>query len=78
MLKFTSNFEEMSYNFRKRSPIASIRNHIPCEIYSCNKSCDHNSLQCAICLKYFHYKCKKATKKAYQNIVKDNLTYVCS
>ena len=62
---------------RRRSPIESYRNHIPCGNLSCRNSCDHNSLKCVGCSKNFHYKCNKVSERAYQNIIDNNLDYYC-
>ena len=66
------------YNLRKRSPIESYRNHIPCGNKSCRKSCDQDSLQCKICLKFVHYKCQDLTKKYYLFIINNGLNYICN
>ena len=69
----------MSYfELRKRSPIESFRNFIPCGVHSCKFSCVENSVQCEICLKYFHYKCKNLTQKRYKNIIEKKVSYICS
>ena len=64
--------------YRRNSPIESFRNHIPCGKLSCRNSCDHNSLQCIVCLKFFHYKCKGLSQSAYQNIMSNDSGYICS
>ena len=64
-------------NSRRRSPIESYRNHIPCGDLSCKNSCDHNSLKCIGCSKNFHYKCNKVSERAYLNIIDNNLDYYC-
>ena len=66
-----------AHTSKRRSPIALYRNHIPCGIKSCRNSCDHNSLYCVGCLKYFHYKCNGVSKTAYQHIGENNLDYIC-
>ena len=66
-----------AHTFKRRSPIALYRNHIPCGIKSCRNSCDHNSLTCVACLQTFHYKCNKVLQKTYQNIFENNLDYIC-
>ena len=66
-----------AHPYKRRSPIASYRNHIPCGIPSCRNSCDHNSLKCVGCFKYFHYKCNKVSQNTYQNIFENNLDYIC-
>ena len=64
--------------YKRSSPIESFRNHIPCGKLSCKTSCDHNSLQCIVCQKFFHYKCKGLSQNSYQNIVSKDLGYICS
>ena len=62
----------------RNSPIESFRNHIPCGNLSCKNSCDHNSLHCIVCLKFFHYKCKGLSQTAYHDIITNNVGYICS
>ena len=63
----------------KRSAIKSFRNFIHCGDPSCKTSCDQNSLKCSICLKYFHHKCLKMSKKQYLKVLKNNnALIVCS
>ena len=64
--------------YRRNSPIESFRNHIPCGKLSCKNSCDHNSLQCIVCLKFFHYKCKGLSQTAYRDIISNGVGYICS
>ena len=69
----------MSYfELRKRSPIESFRNFIPCGVHSCKYSCVENSVQCEVCLKHFHYKCKNLTQKRYKNSIEKKVSYICS
>ena len=64
--------------YKRSSPIESFRNHIPCGKLSCKTSCDHNSLQCIVCQNFFHYKCKGLSQTSYQNIISNDLGYICS
>ena len=68
----------MSYSSRNRDPRNYFRNFIRCGNLSCKKSCDENYLECDICMKRYHYKCKKVTLTAYLSIINSNSTYVCS
>ena len=68
----------MSYNIGNRNHHNYFRNFIRCGDLSCKKSCDGNDLICAICLRSYHYKCKKVTLKAYEDIINNNYTYICS
>ena len=66
-------------NYSRRGPNnLPYRNHISCGNKSCKVSCDENSLTCVICEKYFHYKCQKLRKRDYQNIINNNLDYICN
>ena len=53
------------------------RNYIPCGKLTCRTLCDHNSLNCILCKKYFHYGCQNLKKRDYQNIINNNLDYIC-
>ena len=67
----------MSSSTRKKGIIASYRNFIHCGVLSCKVNCDRNNLFCEVCQKWFHYKCKKVTKRDYLDIKSRNLTFVC-
>ena len=67
----------MSSSTRKKGIIASYRNFIHCGVLSCKVNCDRNSLFYEVCQKWFHYKCKKVTKRDYLDIKSRNLTFVC-
>ena len=68
----------MSNSFRNKNPRNYFRNFIRCGNLSCKKSCDKSDLECDICLRRYHYKCKKVTQREYLSIINHNSNYFCS
>ena len=54
------------------------RNYRPCG--TCYNLCeDQNSIPCSICNRFFHRKCKKLSKKAFENLKSNGRrSYICS
>ena len=75
----STSFRNSNLDYNRKTSCLSLKNFVHCGILSCPDNCNENSerIFCVVCFKWFHYKCKKLSKKAYKTIIDNKLPFVC-